>query len=64
MKLFLQKNAKFSSTWGSAPSPPKQPPIADFWLRACYSLQPSKVKQLLEKVATSGNISPTSASCR
>ena len=73
MKLFLQKNAKFSSMgapppdsrasggWGfcpqtpslrrlmasppdphwppadggSAPRPPNQPPIANFWLRAC-----------------------------
>ena len=26
MKLFLQKNAKFSSAGGSAPRPPKQPP--------------------------------------
>ena len=26
MKLFLQKNAKFSSAGGSAPKPPKQPP--------------------------------------
>ena len=23
---------------GSAPRPPKQPPIADFWLRACIVL--------------------------
>ena len=44
MKLFLQKNAKFSSAGGSAPvppaaggfapRPPKQPPIANFCLRA------------------------------
>ena len=34
MKLFLQKNAKFSSAWGSAPRPPKQSLIANFWLRA------------------------------
>ena len=35
IKLFLQKNAKFLSAWGSAPRPPKQPlPIANFWLRA------------------------------
>ena len=26
MKLFLQKNAKFSSAGGSGPRPPKQPP--------------------------------------
>ena len=47
MKLFLQKNAKFSNgappptpvpqaAGGFAPRPPKQPPIANFWLRACY----------------------------
>ena len=36
MKLFLQKNAKFSSAGGSAPRPPQTaPPIANFWLRAC-----------------------------
>ena len=38
MKLFLQKNAKFSSAWSSAPRPPKQPPIANFWLRVCRHL--------------------------
>ena len=26
MKLFMKKNAKFSSAGGSAPRPPKQPP--------------------------------------
>ena len=42
MKLFLQKNAKFSSATvppaagGKAPRPPKQPPIANFWLRAWW----------------------------
>ena len=30
MKLFLQKNAKFSSAGGSAPRPPKQPPHCEF----------------------------------
>ena len=30
----MQKNAKFSSAGGSAPRPPKEPPIANFWLRA------------------------------
>ena len=30
MKLFLQKNAKFSSDGGSAPRPPKQPPHCEF----------------------------------
>ena len=49
MKLFLQKNAKFSSGGGFAPRPPlasgswglgpqtpsNSPPIANFWLRAC-----------------------------
>ena len=35
MKLFLQKNAKISSAGGFAP---KQPPIANFWLRACMQL--------------------------
>ena len=49
MKLFLQKNAKFSSAGGFAPRPPlasggwrlrpqtpqTAPPIANFWLRAC-----------------------------
>ena len=30
MKLFLQKNAKFSSAGGSAPRPPKQPPHCKF----------------------------------
>ena len=41
MKLFLQKNAKFSNgapppdpRWPSAPK--TAPPIANFWLRACY----------------------------
>ena len=34
IKFFLQKNAKFLSTGRSAPRPPKQPPIADFWLPA------------------------------
>ena len=34
LKLFLQKNAKFSSAGGSAPRPPHSPPIANFWLRA------------------------------
>ena len=43
MKLFLQKNAKFSSVGGFAPRPPLasgdwglclQTPIANFWLRA------------------------------
>ena len=27
MKLFLQKNAKFSSAGGSAPRPPNSPPL-------------------------------------
>ena len=48
MKLFLQKNAKFSSAVGSAPdsrapggwglrpqNAKHSPPIANFWLRAC-----------------------------
>ena len=48
IKLFLQKNAKFSCAGGSAPRPPclrplgalpldsqNIPPIANFWLRAC-----------------------------
>ena len=47
INLFLQKNAKYSSAGGSAfgppclrrlgfaPRPPKQPPITNFWLRAC-----------------------------
>ena len=30
MKLFLQKNAKFSCAGGSAPRPPKQPPHCEF----------------------------------
>ena len=39
MKLFLQKNAKFLSAGGFAPTPPKQPsPIANFWLRVCLLL--------------------------
>ena len=48
MKLFLQKNAKFSSAGGSAPKPQpptaggeppdpqNSPPIANFWLRAWF----------------------------
>ena len=36
MKLFLQKNAKFSKAGGYATRPPNTaPPIANFWLRAC-----------------------------
>ena len=46
MKLFLQKRAKFFSAGGLAPhwpptaggsasKPPKQPPIANFWLCVC-----------------------------
>ena len=30
MKLFLQKNAKFSSAGGSAPRPHKQPPHCEY----------------------------------
>ena len=37
IKLFLQKNAKFSSAGKSAPRPPKQPSFVDFWLRACIT---------------------------
>ena len=47
MKLFLQKNAKFSSAGGLPPNPqppaaggeaPKTaPPIVNFWLRACLA---------------------------
>ena len=33
MKLFLQKNAKFSSAGASPPDPRNSPPIANFWLR-------------------------------
>ena len=44
MKLFLQKNAKFSSAsrppclrrlGALPPDPQNSPPIANFWLRAC-----------------------------
>ena len=46
IKLFLQKNAKFSSAGGSAPRPlclrhqtsQTAPSIANFWLRACSAL--------------------------
>ena len=34
MKLFLQKNAKFSSAGAPPPDPQNSPPIANFWLRA------------------------------
>ena len=44
MKIFLQKNAKFSSAGGSAPRSPKQPPpIANFWLRACQEALVARV---------------------
>ena len=32
--LFLQNNNKIFERWGPVPRPLKQPPIADFWLRA------------------------------
>ena len=34
IKLFLQKNAKFSSDGARPPDPQNSPPIVDFWLRA------------------------------
>ena len=93
MKLFLQKNAKFSSAGGSAPRPPclrrlgalppnpqppeaggfaprpplasggwglrpqtpqTAPPIANFWLRACLSVQ---LIAVTEKSLNTANVS-------
>ena len=51
MKLFLQKNAKFSNAEGSTPRHPKQPPpIANFWLRAWFNVldENSETQLLIE----------------
>ena len=60
MKLFLQKNAKFSSAGGlrpqtpiglrrlgaPPPDPSNSPPIANFWLRAWSQYEPTKLTQV------------------
>ena len=46
LKLFLQKNTKFSSPGRSDLRPPKQSPIANFWLRAGITHSGNILKKL------------------
>ena len=54
MKLFLQKNAKFSSAGGSAPRPPKQPHHCEFLATRLLTVKPALEKRLSEEADGAG----------